>query len=149
MSPPDDDHLSRYCKPTAVGRDGLPTAAAFELRPNEDYLSVNWLEYLDSRNLAAAVERVRETFRRKGYRLRSNGRFAVVGVGAVQAAVTETAGRPGHVEHLPLEDDESHAGLFGYTADDLAVAVELRVLIQREHVHPAVPAHDAQNRHPK
>ena len=49
-------------------------------------------------------------------------------------------GRSGHVEHLPLEDDKSHAGLFGYTADDLAVAAELRtlILIQLEHVHPAV-----------
>ena len=138
MSLPDDHHLSRYCKPTAVGHDGLPTAAAFELRPDEDHLSVNWLECLDAPDLGAAVERVRQTFCRKGYQLRRNGKFAVVSVGAALAAVAETVGRRGRVEHLPLEDDESHAGLFGYSADDLAVAVELRALIQREHVHPAV-----------
>ncbi len=138
MSLREDDHLSRYCKPTAVGRDGLPTAAAFELRPNEDHLSVNWLEYFGSRDLGTAVERVREAFRRKGYQLRRNGRFAVVGVGAAKTAVAEAVGRPGRVEHLPLSDDESHAGIFGYAADDLAVAVELRARVRREQVYPAV-----------
>lgn len=113
-------------------------AAAFELRPGEDHLSVNWLQYFAAPDLDAAVARVREVFRDKGYRLRPNGRFAVVRVGAALAAVAEAVGRRGRVEHLPLEDDESHAGLFGYSADDLAVAVELRALIQREHVHPAV-----------
>ena len=113
-------------------------AAAFELRPGEEHLSVNWLEYFDTRDLGAAVECVREAFRRKRYRIRRNGKFVVVSVGAAFAAVAETVGRRGRVEHMPLEDDESHAGLFGYTADDLAVAVELRTLIQREDVHPAL-----------
>lgn len=135
---PDDDHFSRYCKPTAVGRDGFPMAAAFELRPDEDHLSVNWLQYFAAPDLDAAVARVREVFRDKGYRLRPNGRFAVLGVGAALTAVAEAVGGRGRVEHLPLEDDESHAGLFGYSADDLMVAVELRALIRREHVHPAV-----------
>ena len=135
---PDEHHVSRYCKPTAVGRDGLPTAAAFELKPGEEYLSVNWLEYFDTPDLGVAVERVRETFRRKRYRVRRNGRFAVVNVGAALTAAAEVVGRRGRVDRIPLEDDDSHAGLFGYTVDDLAVAVELRVLIRPEHVHPAV-----------
>ena len=112
--------------------------AAFELKPGENYLSVNWLEYFDLPDVGAAVEHVRETFRSKGYHFRSNGRFAVIGVGAAKNAVTEVAWRPGRVEHMPLDNDESHAGLSGYTEDDLAVAVELRALVRREHVHLAV-----------
>ena len=135
---PDEHHVSRYCRPTAVGRDGLPTAAAFEMKPGEEYLSVNWLEYFETPDLGAAVERVREAFRRKRYRVRSNGRFAVVNVGAALTAVADAVGRRGRVDHIPLEDDESHAGLFGYAADDLAVAVELRALIRLEHVHAAI-----------
>ena len=135
---PDEHHFSRYCKPTAVGRDGLPTAAAFEMKPGEEYLSVNWIEYFDTPDPGAAVERVREAFRFKRYRVRRNGRFAVVNVGAALTAVAEAVGRRGRVDHIPLDDDESHAGLFGYGADDLAVAVELRALIRPEHVHPAV-----------
>ena len=135
---PDEHHFSRYCKPTAVGRDGLPTAAAFEIRPGEEYLSVNWLEYFDTPDPGAAVGRIRAAFRHKGYRVRPNGRFAVVNVGAALTAVAEVVGRRGRVDHIPLEDDESHAGLFGYSADDLVAAVELRALIRPEHVYPAV-----------
>ena len=123
---PDDDHFSRYCRPSAVARDGLPMAAAFELRPGEDHLSVNWLEYLDAPDLNAAIESVRNTFRAKGFGLRRNGRFAALNV---------------RVVHLPVDDDESHSGVFGYTADDLAVAVAIRALVGRDHMHPAVAGH--------
>ena len=34
---------------------------------------------------------------------------------------------------------ESHAGIHGYTSDDLAVAVELKALLSPGAVHPAVP----------
>lgn len=136
--PADGDHLSRYCKPTAVGRDGLPTTAAFEMRENEEYLSVNWLEYFGSRDLDAAVGRVREAFRRKGFRVRPNGRFAVFGVGAAKAAVESAVGRPARIKHLPVENDESHAGLSGYTSQELSAAVELRMLVRRDNVHPGV-----------
>ena len=135
---PDEDHLSRYCKPTAVGSDGLPTTGAFLLRPTEDHLSVNWLEYFALNDLGAAVERVRVAFHRKGYQVRPNGRFAILGVGPANAAVEGIIGRHGRVVHLPFEDDQSHAGIFGYTADDFGVAVALRALVRREDVHPAV-----------
>ena len=41
----DDHHVSRYCKPSSIGEDGLPLTSAFRLRTKEEYLSVNWLEY--------------------------------------------------------------------------------------------------------
>ena len=47
---------------------------------------------------------------------------------------------PLRIEHLPLNDDQSHAGIAGYTSDDLAVAVELKALLSRGDVHPAVPS---------
>ncbi|MCY4509273.1 MAG: hypothetical protein OXG35_20280 [Acidobacteria bacterium] len=122
-----------------MGADGLPLTSAFRLKPGEDYLSVNWLEYFSSPHLNAAVERVREVFRHKGYGLRPNGRFAVLRVGSAKNAVAAAVGRSGRVEHLPLDNDASHAGLFGDPSHDVAVAVELRALIQREHVHSAVP----------
>ncbi len=77
-------------------------------------------------------------FREKNFALRPNGRFAVLNVGAVKTAVYEGAGYYLHVDHLPLDDDQSHAGIFGYTADDLAVAAELAVLVAPQDVHRAV-----------
>ena len=135
---PDDHHLSRYCKPPAVARDGLPMVAAFELRPGEDYLSVNWLEYFGAPNLDAAIESIRNAFRAKGFGLRPNGRFAALNVGTVKAAISGAVAGTVRVEHLPVDDDESHGGVFGYTADDLAVAVAIRELVGSENMHPAV-----------
>ena len=137
---PDDDHFSRYCKPTNVDRQGLPMAAAFRLRRDEEYLSANWLECLGAPDLPAAVELIREAFRRKNYALRANGRFAVVNVGAAKTAVYEGVGSSLRIDHLPSGNDQSHAGIFGYTADDLAVAAELAVLVTTENVHRAAPA---------
>jgi len=91
---PDRDHLSRYCKPSTVD-DGLPTASAFELRPGEDHLSVNWLEYFAAPDLATAVHLVRSAFHDKAYRLRPGGRFAVFPCGAAKIAVSDGTGRPG------------------------------------------------------
>ena len=112
--------------------------AAFQLRKGESYVSVNWLEYFGATNLSAAVERVSEVFRNKGYGLRPNGRFAVLNVGAAKMAVHESTSLLLSIDHLPLDDDQSHAGIFGYPPEDLAVALELAALVGSKDVHPAV-----------
>ena len=132
---PDHDHLSRYCKPSTID-DGLPTASAFELRPGEDHLSVNWLEYFEASDMATAIQRVRGAFRDKAYRVRRGGRFAVFRCGTAKFAAGET-GRSVRIDHLPLADDPSHAGVFGYAVDDFEVAVELAVIVSRRDVHAA------------
>ena len=38
---PDQDHVARYGKPSAMVTDGLPKVAAFELRERDSSLSVN------------------------------------------------------------------------------------------------------------
>ena len=112
--------------------------AAFELRPKkEDYLSVNWLEFLDASDLEAAVAQVRTVFGKKGYRVKPSGRFAVLEVGSVKAAISAHVSGTVTVEHRPLSDDESHGGVFGYSADDFAVAVEIAASVHPECVHPA------------
>ena len=115
-------------------------AAAFELRANEDHLSVNWLEYFGAQVPEAAVGHVRRAFEAKGYRLGRNGRFAALNVGAAKTAVSETVGGPARIEHVPVDDDESHSGIFGYATDDLAVAVAIKALVIRKNVFPAVAA---------
>ena len=113
-------------------------AAAFELRAGEDHLSVNWLEYFGAQVPEAAVGHVRNAFAAKHYRLGRNGRFAVLNVGAATTAVSETVDGPARIEHLPVDNDESHSGVFGYAADDLAVAVAIKALVSAENVLPAV-----------
>lgn len=96
---PDTDHVSRYCKPSAVDEEGLPTEQAFSLRQGEDHLSVNWLEYFGEPSLEMAVDGVRQAFREKGYQVARTGRFAVLSV-----RVAKEAGARGDrllsIEHL-------------------------------------------------
>ena len=143
---PDDDHTSRYCKPTVIDDSGLPMTSAFELKSGEDYLSTNWLEYFDEQDLSSAVQCVRDAFRNKDYNLRPKGRFAVLNVSAAKTAVLEATGKTLCIDHLPLNDDRSHAGIFGYTADDLLVAVELKALVRDKDVHLAVTKEDRRAR---
>ena len=138
ISLPDEAHLSRYCRPGAVGRDGLPLSAAFQLKAGEEYLSVNWLEYFQAPDQETAVARVRAVFRSKGYSIRPNGRFTVLGVGIAKKTVSAVTGRSSRIDHLPSDDDPSHSGIFGYTVDDLAVAAELKTLVGHADVHAAI-----------
>ena len=134
---PDEDHVSRYCKPSAIDRNGRPMASSFLLREGEEYLSVNWLEYLRQQDLPTALDLVRASFRTKGFGLARNGRFSVLKVGAIKAAAAEAAGRTLHLTHLPSRLDKSHAGIFGYAPEDLAIAAELAGLVTSREVHPA------------
>ena len=112
-------------------------AAAFRPRQDEEYLSVNWLEYFSESDSTDAVQRVREVFRDKNYRVRQNGRFAVLNVGAAKTAAYEGVDRALSIDHLPVSNDQSHAAIRGYGSDDLSVAVELAALVTRQDVHPA------------
>ena len=135
---PDDDHVARYCKPSSVGAHGLPLASAFRLRASENSLSVNWLEAIGAPSTDDAVGRVRALFIVRGFGLRANGRFAVLNVGAAKAVVREEVGPSLRIEHDPLPDDPSHAGISGFAADDLAVAVELTALASENDTYPAI-----------
>ena len=133
---PDSDHVSRYCKPSVV-QNGLPIVAAFLARPNEEYVSVNWVEYLDARDLPVAIGKVRAGFQRRGYSLRPNGRFVVLNVGSCKESATRV-NQQVRFEHLPRDDDRSHAGIVGIGEDDFAVAAEITRLVAPKDVHPAI-----------
>lgn len=134
---PDGDHVSRYCKPAHLNPIGLPLPEAFQLREGEDYLSANWLEYFQSPYLPTAIQRIREVFRSKGFRLPRRGAFAVLDVGGARTAVRENSGCSLRFEYAPSRDDPSHAAIYGYGASDLAVAAELAALIGPQAVYPA------------
>ena len=144
---PDRDHVARYCKPSAVDGRGLPTASAFTVRAGENYLSVNWLEHFGVGDRSGgmgkidlAVDQVRATLHSKGFQLRPNGRFALLSVGGVKAAIRRVLGRSLHINHLPVSGDPSHAGILGYGEEDFTVAAEIRATLGAEDVRNAVSA---------
>ena len=134
---PDADHFSRYCKAIDV-QDGEPLSTAFQLRGNEDHLSVNWLEYFGEVDQQEAVELVRETFLRKSYQLKVNGRFAVLNVGAAKQTIRDHTRLTLRIQNMPVSDDESHSGILGYKPEDLIVSVALAALLVPECGYPAV-----------
>lgn len=90
--------------------------------------------------MVEAVHRAQEGFLRRRYRLRPNGRFAILNVGLAKEAVLQAFGHSLKVEHMPLDDDPAHAGIHGYPREhELVVAAELKALLTRQTVHPAVP----------
>lgn len=111
---------------------------AFTPKEGEDYSSVNWVEYLAEPDMASAIQQIRQVLRKKGYTLRKNGRFAVLNVGDAKTAVEEGVHHSLRVEHLPLPNDQSHAGIFMSNVDDFAVAAELAALVAPQDVYPAV-----------
>ena len=130
---PDQDHVARYCKPSAMGTDGLPKVAAFELRKRDSSLSVNWLEYFGpDRDLS--IQEIRQVIQ---ICLRPNGRFAVLGVAAAKQAIIAAAGSSPEVFSDRQPGDPSHASISGYTSDDFDVAVELKALVSHQDVYLA------------
>lgn len=134
---PDTDHVSRYCKPSAVDEDGLPTEQAFSLRPGEDHLSVNWLEYFGKPSLEMAVDGIRQVFREKGYQVAKRGRFAVLNVRAAKEAGAR-GNRLLAIDRLPTPEDPSHAGISGYENSNLTVRLALAQLVTLQDVYPTL-----------
>jgi len=103
---PDHDHILRYCRPRQM-ENGTVTMSAFLLRPGEEFLSVNWLEFFGG-DIATdvQVERVREDTS-KSLKLSANGRFAKINVGEVKGCIDDAG-----VKHRPEIENPSHAGIY-------------------------------------
>jgi len=112
-------------------------ADAFVPKPNEEDLSVNWLEVFGKLPQQQAIDCIRSVLQGK-LTIKPRGRLAVLNVGAVKDAARRTDGCNLRVNYQPEGNDPSHAGIGGWEATDdpLIVALELRrVLLD---VYPAV-----------
>lgn len=81
---PPSDHVSRYCPFTTISEDGRRVqAAAFMLGDTNDYLSVNWLEFLNLSSRGEEIEEIRKILSTK-LRLGAKAKFAILNVGSMQ-----------------------------------------------------------------
>ena len=132
---PPEHHVAHYCSPIQVGQDGLPLVPAFKMKQGHDHLSVNWLEYFGSDDIAQGIVHVRQAFVQRAYGLKRNGRFAVLNVDAARKQVKAGAGRDVRILHWPESNDPSHSGVFDYTSEDLQVALDLKSLVTSADVY--------------
>ena len=122
---PDTDDIARFCRPKQVEGDEV-LAAAFLPRSGEDYLSVNWVEYLGLATEEAKVGALRALYRDK-FEVGAAARIAILPVGSMRNSVREKS--PDHrvltASHEPLgapTPDPSHSGVFNVRHDDELIA---------------------------
>ena len=134
---PEEHHISRYCSPSSINKfHGLPTAAAFMLRKTDDFLSVNWLDYFNKGDINLSIDCVRQVFIEKGFQIKANGRFVSLNVGDVISVIySHLQSSDISIKHLPVEDDPSHSGVFGYTQSDNLIALKISQLVRAKDVH--------------
>ena len=138
MNPlPDSHHVARYCRPSMVDESGRPMTSAFAMHDDGGHLAVNWLECFDPR-VEVAVNRVRDVLLEQGAPLRPNGRFALLDIGMVKAAVKRSLGRSLHVNQIAPDSDPSGAAIFGRPDDGLMLAAEIKALVRHNRVRRAV-----------
>ena len=133
---PDSDHIARYCRGSSVESDGTINRMAFRIRKGEEYLSVNWLEFLKKPSREEEIDEIRKVLQKK-LTLGSRSRIAVANVGSLINHIRSE--RILKVKHEPeLPDDPSPRGIFGYRIGD-----ELIVLLTAEVFQESYPSTSA------
>lgn len=127
---PDSDHVLRYCKPSNIV-DGKISPGAFGIRPGEQSLSVNWMEFFGKEtSIVRQIEKIQKAMR-ANLALKRGGRFAKINAGSAREQVDGLA-----IKHLPTPKNRSHAGIFYPGGDNEETALELANMIKSEDVFP-------------
>lgn len=133
---PTEQHVARHCRPRDFGTTGLLLDSAFELRPGEEYLSTNWLEYFHDSDRQSQIAGVQQALVDKGFRVRRTASFAVLNVATSIASCRDILSVAIQFVVLGEAHDPSHTGIYGYTAQDSAVAALLATLVVPNEVYP-------------
>jgi hypothetical protein len=117
---PDDDHVMRYVPWGKLRRDEDDNIVgflgeAFKLRPDEDALSVNWLEYFEGDREARIQASVR-TFR-STLRVGTKSAFGVGNVAKIKEVCRARSARV-RIVYEPREDNQSHSAIRRLPRDD-------------------------------
>ena len=116
----------------------MPEEGAFRLRPNEEYLSANWLEYFHDSDRPAQLAGVRQALAGKGFRMSRAARFAVLNVAGAVSRCQELLDTPIRFVALGDTRDPSHTGIYGYGSGNPAVAAGLAAVVSPNGRYPAI-----------
>lgn len=133
---PKTDHVARLCGESKCDDNGRPMGAAFLLRQDEPYLSVNWLESTGASQRTAQLAVVRQHLTAKGISLPAKGRLALLHLltvfDHVRSASPDSRELTAHHEPQPPHDP-SHAGIYGYADGDDLIADLIAEAIRETH----------------
>ena len=103
---PDSDHVVRYARFTDFLDDEYETlnCSAFQLRPTDSGLSVNWLECFEGQSKPQQLNEVRRLTR---LTMKSSGRLAELNVGVTREHIGQRLDEL-RFTHTPLPADENY-----------------------------------------
>ena len=132
---PGTNHVCRICGASKCD-NGQPLGAAFMPRPEEPYVSTNWLECTGALSRADQLTIIRQHLTNKGRTLPAKGHLAVLHlhtvIDHVRSRTPDTRKLTAHHEPI-LPSDPSHSGIYGYTADDQLIADLIAQVVQEVH----------------
>jgi hypothetical protein len=122
---PSNHHIARLCRKGIDGDQIL--GAAFLPRPQEDYLSVNWLERLKCQDRPSEITEIRKRYA-ENFKLNKKYKIALLNVGVTCSKVAERSDnhRCLKATHEPEPTDDSHSGLWGFSDSDILIAEWIR-----------------------
>ena len=134
---PLEDHIVRFVSPSRLRRDEnnavvgiLPTA--FELRPEDEGLSVTWLEYFAGdrdQKIASTIRAIRAS----AIKVSQNSGFAIGNVGAIANTVADR-GYKIRIIHMPVGDNKAHAEIRQFPRNELELLERLAATVWSEFV---------------
>lgn len=120
---PDGDHIMRHVPWSKLRKDEndnvlgfLPQA--FQLRPQENSLSVNWLEFFDGNHAAKTKKTIQEL--RKAKHIGQKSAFGIGSVGNIQKICKQNGGEI-KIVYAPTIGIPSHTEIRSLPRDDLVV----------------------------
>jgi len=117
--------------------DGQIQATAFMLRSDEEYLSVNWLEFLNCSSREHEINEIRNIYSAT-FTVGARAKIAVLNAGEVREKVLKESPDKRNIEvlHDPIvDDDPSHSGIYHLKQDDELIA---ELILETVHeTHPA------------
>lgn len=128
---PDEDHVMRHVSNKRLLRDENGNAIggflpqAFELRDEEDGLSVNWLEYFNGshqQNIEASIQTFRTT-----RRIGKTSAFGISAVKKIQDVCAEHGANKVRVVSRPSKKNKSHSTIIRIPRDNLDLSQSLAV----------------------
>ena len=125
----DSDHISRYCPFQKLNEDGWPGPVAFQLGDNEEYVSVDWLEFFLKDSREEQLQNVRSILKKRGYTLQKYAKLAVLNVGYTKDKVKHGCNNNHeiYVAHRPTlgANIDSHSGIFKCNSLYIATLIAL------------------------
>lgn len=128
---PDLHHIARYCGGSTIRENGSISGVAFRLRQTEEFLSVNWLEFLSQPTRDAEIREIRKVLGSK-LQLGAKARIAALNTGELRryVGVNSPDGRELRVLHEPEPGDPSYSGIFNLLPEHDLIADLLAGVIQ-------------------